>query len=699
MIRKRINRRAVQVMFLSGLAEFLGIPGHQPAALAASKLTMAQIASAPFPALISGAPKGNMAAWMYNERGARNIWVADIAADDSGTSRRLTAYMDDDGIDISALAWNGDGHSVFYVRGGDAGGRVSVNPMSLAPGVKAGSIFAVSVDGGEPKRIADGTNPEPSPRGDLLVFLRLGQPFAVPATGGEATPLWRDRGNAGSLTWSPDGSKLAFVSTRPQHSIIGVYDLAAKTISWMAPGFDKDREPVWSPDGKRIAFVRSPTDGAPRWFGDREGYPWELWLADVASGASHRLWRAKPGIGSRFRELFNSRNSLFWMRGDKLFFPWEGTGWVRLYSIPAAGGDATLLTPGEAEIFGAQKTADGDRLVFTTNMGDLDYRHVWSIDAAGSALRQLTFGKGIEDMPALTQRKQVVVLRGDARYPLRPAIAGARGMVDIAGQAIPKDFPSDELVTPELVTFKAPDGMTVHGQLFVPKDRRSKGPALIFFHGGPTNRQTFAAWDPFETHTHLYEANQFLANQGFVVLSVNYRGGSGYGFEHRLPKGFGAAGASELQDIIGAAEYMIAHPDVDPAKLGVWGGSYGGRMTALALSRAPQYFAAGADYAGIYDWTKMPGYDANDPASLKLANDSAPVGHMDAWRAPVLLMHSDADTSVPFEQTTLLLEALRKRNIPVETLMLPDEVHFLLRHASWNKIFEATADYMNQHLN
>jgi dipeptidyl aminopeptidase/acylaminoacyl peptidase len=94
----------------------------------------------------------------------------------------------------------------------------------------------------------------------------------------------------------------------------------------------------------------------------------------------------------------------------------------------------------------------------------------------------------------------------------------------------------------------------------------------------------------------------------------------------------------------------------------------------------------------------MPGYDANDPESLKLANDSAAVGHMDAWRAPVLLMHADADPTVPFAQTALLSEALRKRNIPIETLLLPDEVHFLLRHASWIRIFEATADYMNRHL-
>lgn len=120
-------------------------------------------------------------------------------------------------------------------------------------------------------------------------------------------------------------------------------------------------------------------------------------------------------------------------------------------------------------------------------------------------------------------------------------------------------------------------------------------------------------------------------------------------------------------------------------------------MTLLGLSAASKYFAAGANYAGIYDWTRMPGFKGDD-AARKLAYQSAAIGHMDGWRAPVLLMQADADQSVPFDQTAMLLEALRARNIPVETLSMPDEVHFLLRHQSWITIFEATRDYMDRHL-
>jgi dipeptidyl aminopeptidase/acylaminoacyl peptidase len=121
-------------------------------------------------------------------------------------------------------------------------------------------------------------------------------------------------------------------------------------------------------------------------------------------------------------------------------------------------------------------------------------------------------------------------------------------------------------------------------------------------------------------------------------------------------------------------------------------------MTALALSGAPQYFAAGADYAGISNWAKMPGPFAENGATAKIAFESSPMGHIDAWRAPVLLMHGDADPTVPFEQTTDLATALRNKGVAVDYLMIPDEVHFLLRHNSWNVIFNATKDYFDRQL-
>ena len=694
----------IQPIAISALSVVVSTGAMAASGHAARPLTIEQIASAPFPYDLTASPVDGNVAWVYNERGARNVWVAQPGPHGKYSARRLTPYTADDGNVISNLAWNGDGKTLFYTRGGVWwNGELPVNPMSLAAGPKAGAVWAVSLDGGAPHRIGDGTMPAPSPKGDVVVFLHGGQPW-VSATSGaaKAAPLFIDRGRVGSLAWSPDGTRLAFVSDRPAHSIVGVYDVATKSIHWIAPGIDYDIDPIWSPDGRRIAFVRTASDPVVPFTSDREGTPWELWVADAATGQGRRIWRANEGVGSRFRPLFNSRDSIFWGTGDRLVFPWEVTGWVRLYSISADGGAPQLLTPGESEVFGAQLSADRTHLVYSSNEGDLDRRHIWELSVRHGN-RQVTRGDGVEDMPVIAVDNRIFALRGEARTPLRPVQATDQGMVDLAPGAVPADFPSRDLVVPQLVTFQASDGATIHGQLFIPKGRTAPGPARLFFHGGPTDRQMFAAWDPFETHSHLYESSQYLANHGYVVLSVNYRGGAGYGFEYREPPRFGAGGASELDDIIGAAKYMQSRPDVDPKRLGVWGGSYGGRMTLLALAQAPQYFAAGASYSGIYDWVTMPEFDVNgaqpgNEAAVKLAYDSGPVAHMDKWRAPVLLMLGDADPIVNIQQTTALAAVLRGKKIPVEVPMIPDEVHFLLRESSWNTVFEATRHYFDRHL-
>jgi dipeptidyl aminopeptidase/acylaminoacyl peptidase len=659
------------------------------------RLSIEQIDSAPFPYDMVAAPSGGAVAWVYNERGARNIWVAEPTGG-AYAARRVTSYVGDEGIDIGGPHWTGDGKWIVYNRGGDNGGRVAVNPTSAPAGPKAGAVWAVPVAGGAPKRLGEGLSPSPSPTGDTVVFVRGGQVMVVAANGGEPTVLFIDRGQVGAMHWSPDGARLAFVSSRANHSMVGVYDLAAKTITWMAPSIDSDDYPTWSPDGRRIAFVRSPSGENQLQGLNREGTPWSLWVADASTGQGQRIWVSKPGAGSRFRHLFNSDDSLFWGQGDHLVFPWESTGWVRLYSVPASGGDATLLTPGNSEVFGGQISPDRSKVIFTTNQGDIDRRHIWAVGVNGGPATQLTTSRGIEDFPVVTADNRIFALRGEAKVPLRPVAIVNKAMVDLAPQAIPADFPSAQLVEPQLVTFEAADGQIVHGQLFVPLNLKGKAPALLFTHGGPTNRQTFAAWDSFETHTHLYEANQFLAANGYVVLSINYRGGSGYGLDWREAKGFGATGASELNDIIGAAKFLQQRPEVDSQRMGVWGGSYGGRMTSLALARTPEFWVAGVDYAGVHDMTETPGYNPTDPVARKLAYDSSAIAHVDTWKAPVLLAVGDADALEP--QTMELAAALRARGVPVEQLLLPDEVHFMLLHRSWNTVFQHTKDYFDRFL-
>jgi dipeptidyl aminopeptidase/acylaminoacyl peptidase len=269
---------------------------------------------------------------------------------------------------------------------------------------------------------------------------------------------------------------------------------------------------------------------------------------------------------------------------------------------------------------------------------------------------------------------------------------------------LPLGFPKDLLVEPQPVAFRAADGLEIHAQLFArPPRAGERRPAVVFFHGGP-RRQMLLGWHAMEYYHNTYAFNQYLASRGYVVLSVNYRSGTGYGVDFREASAYGAAGASEFNDVLGAARYLASRTDVDVKRVGAWGGSYGGYLVALGLARASDLYAAGVDIHGVHDWrTETRLYlDSDGPevqqAARKLALDSSPLGHVSTWKSPVLLIHGDDDPSVAFSQTVQLAEALRKRGVAFDHLVFPDEVHEFLRHARWVEAFRAAAAFLEKHL-
>jgi dipeptidyl aminopeptidase/acylaminoacyl peptidase len=198
--------------------------------------------------------------------------------------------------------------------------------------------------------------------------------------------------------------------------------------------------------------------------------------------------------------------------------------------------------------------------------------------------------------------------------------------------------------------------------------------------------------------------NQYLANKGYIVLAVNYRSGIGYGMEFREALNYGAQGASEYNDVNGAGLYLGGRADVDPARIGLWGGSYGGYLTALGLARASDMFAAGVDLHGVHDWNVVvgnfvQGYDASARADFaKLAFESSPMAYLDGWKSPVLLIHGDDDRNVPFSESVDLVESLRDREIDFQQLIFPDEVHGFLLHRSWLRAYEAADGFLEEKL-
>ena len=671
--------------------------------------TLQQVLSVPFPTDLIAAPANGRLAWVFNAEGKRNVWVAEPSASGGGYSaRQLTNYLEDDGEDVGELDWTPDGESIAYVRGGDLEFSRSAypNPARVAAGVEQ-DIWVVSAAGGEPKKLGEGHSPAISPKGDSIAYVLKGEIWLAKIDGsGKPEQLIHESGENNTLRWSPDGQSIAFVSLRGDHSFVGVYSVPAKAITYLDPSTDRDADPAWSPDSSHIVFLRIASSKSDLIFEPkRSGPAWSIRIADTASGKGREIWKASAGQGSVFRQIV-AENQLFWGGGDRIVFPWERDGWTHLYSVSASGGDARLMTPGDFEVEYVSLSKDRRTVVYSSNQDDIDRRHVWRVGVDATRPEAVTSGTGIETAPVVAgDNRTVAVLRSDARVTMRPAIVASTSDIrDIAPNGIPRDFPAAQMVTPQQVVISAADGMQIHGQLFLPPGPSDgkRHPAAVFFHGG-SQREMLLGWHYMQYYSNAYGMNQYLASRGYVVLAVNYRSGIGYGLNFREALNYGAAGASEFNDVLGAGIYLRSRSDVDPKHIGLWGGSYGGYLTALGLARASDLFAAGVDLHGVHDWNvEIRNWNASyDPEAradaARLAWESSPISSVKTWRSPVLLIQGDDDRNVQFSQMGELADALRKQGVEYEELVFPNEIHDFLLHKTWLTAYTAATEFFDRH--
>lgn len=676
----------------------------------ANGFTLEQVLSSPFPSDLIASKQGDKVAWVFDAQGKRNIWIAEAPA---FKGRQLTRYSKDDGQEITDPVFSPDGNWIAYVRGGPPNGDKDIPNPTSDPAGASQEVWVVNARTGAAMRAGEGSDPFFSPRGDRVMFSLEDHFWSVPVPAGVAkslaapTKLFEIRGGVDSPAWSPDGRLLAFVSSRGDHSFIGVYDAAAARIRFLEPSVDRDIEPRWSPDGRRVAFIRlfNVTDTLSA---DRERLlPWAIRVADVSTGKGKEIWKSGNGEAESFSRLPLGEDILQWAAADRIVFASEKDGWAHLYSIPAAGGEVVALTPGSYEVENAAWSPDRSFLVVAANAGDINRRHLWKVSVTGGAPQRLTGDESVEMYPVmLGGGKQIAFLHSTALYPLLPYIASMtgppakpfEGTRPLAPQAMPDNFPANLLVEPEQVSFKAGDGLEVHGQLFKPKNAAGRTPAVIFMHGGPV-RQMLPAWHYGYYYHNAYGFNQYLASRGYIVLSVNYRSGIGYGRAFREAKHRGPRGASEYQDVVAAGKYLRARGDVDGKRIGLWGGSYGGYLTAMGLARDSDMFAAGVDLHGVHDWSRRVGPSAWATGDLaKLGRESSPISSVDKWKSPVLLIHGDDDRNVAFNQTVELVRKLRERGVEFEELVFPDDVHDFLRHENWLRAYAAAADFFDRHL-
>lgn len=667
----------------------------------AQGFTLEQALGYPFPDELTAAKRGERIAWVFNLRGSRNVWVAEGPA---FAGRQVTHYTGDDGMPIASLRLTPDGRTVVYARGSETNAQGEVADPTSNVQRPEQQVWAVNVADGKPQLLGTmSCTPEGcedieiSPDGRYAAWSGQHQLWLAPVSASTpARPLAYIRGDNSQPRWSPDGRAIAFVSDRGTHALIGIYRFGSATLRYINPSVFHDTLPRWSADGSKLAFIRVMGSGDP--FLSSLPQPWTIEVWDAASGRTKVIWQSTDDAsGSYLNDGDWEDNAFKFAADDRIVFASQEDGWVHLYSVPSQGGAPMLLTPGSFSFNGpVTLTADRKALLYSSNENDVDRRHLWRVGVDRPGPVALTRGTSIEWAPVVTgDGRHVAFLGSAATQPAMPYHLTRSGREIIAANALPAAYPSKQFVTPEDVVFKSLDGLQIHGQLFVPRDHGAHSPGLIFTHGGPF-RQMMLGFHPMDAYNYMYAANEYLASRGFVVLSVNYRLSTMYGRAFREPADWGPRGASEYQDVVAGAKYLQALPFVDPHKIGLWGGSYGGYLTAMGLARNSDIFKAGVDYAGVHDWTEE--MNGVPPALKEIAYQASPVASIGNWKSPVLLMQADDDRDVSFAQTVDLVPLLRAHDIPYQLIVFPDETHDSLLWRTWVRNFTATADFFEQTL-
>jgi len=669
-----------------------------------------QLLGIPHVANLIASPDEPLLLFTANEKGQRNVYRA---AGPNYVLERLTDYEQDDGLEITSLRL---GHQVVwavYVRGGDHGANSAARATNAASTIQPMPIelHGIHLPTGRQFRIDEGDFPSLHPKGKSVAYLKNSQVWIAEL--GESTvstgrPLFRTRGAVRHLRWSPDGKKLAFTVVRGDYSFVGVYTDGYDRITWVGPSFNRDRFPVWSPDGRQLAFIRSPAVGGeldPLLV--KRHQPWTIMVADTdGAGDVRKVWEAPLTLEGGVPSWPGNFN-LHWPVPEQLTFLSYQDGWPHLYSVSPDGQWVKQLTEGDFSVDDISYSKDGGTILFAANTGgdkdDIDRKHIGMVTLQDGRFRMLTNGKGIESSPQLIGgEKSIAILSSTATRPVFPAVmslekpAMQRLITDSAW--LPKV--NGQLVAPTTVAFNAADGLTIRGQLFTPKHLRKDAPALVYIHGGP-RRQMLLGWHHIDYYSYDYSVNQYLASKGFFVLAVNYRMGTGYGYDFQHPANAGTLGAAEYQDIVAAGRWLASLDGIDPQRIGVFGGSYGGYLTAMALGKDSELFKAGVDIHGVHNRKRKMNLEEYPPdfeEAAVIAWEASPSYWVDGWRSPVLIIHADDDQNVPFQQSIDLVNRLSKRQVQVETLVVPDDTHHWMRFDNLLRVKAATVEFLERHL-
>ena len=614
----------------------------------------------------------------------------------------LTSRRDDDGQPISEIQLSPDGAHLVFRTGVKQGPEV-FNPASLVNAPEAKLWLMPTNTGAKPIDLGKAADPNFTPDGRTLLFKRDGDLWSLDLRARTAKPKLFAKGGADwdQFVWTKNGD-LIFVSDRRGYSFLGRFHPGADRVDWIETGVDRLAVPVVSPSGDAVAVLRLPGRKHSTTPDQTEAEPFSIDLIDLASGAIRTLWSTRgPAVTLG---MDDAEGALRWASNDMLVFYSEDDSWGRLYALSRNGGAPRAITPANCEVAESEKSDAG--LFVVHNCADRDTRQISLFDPVNGAARALP-----QDDPVLADARAAgdyaaIVAANANQAPLVRILDLRTGQAKLNESYADYRYTSPLTSAPPIeVHLTSLDGLPFTGQLFTPSGP-GPHPALIYVHGGP-QRQMFPSFHYMGYYSNDYAVNRRLAEQGYAVLAINYRSGIGYGRTFRDAPGRAWRSASEYQDVLAAGRWLASQPGVDPNKIGIWGGSYGGLLTGQALARNSDLFKTGVGIHGVYDWSwpspikghlSPSTYFGVDEKDRDRARASSPVGHVDTWRSPVLLIHGDQDMNVDVVETVDLAQRLRERGVEVRTLIFPGEAHDFVRHAEWQKVWRALDGYLLEKL-
>ncbi|HHT84480.1 MAG: alpha/beta fold hydrolase [Bacillota bacterium] len=635
-------------------------------------------------------PDGRFIAYIWDNGGVYELWLVE-----PGQSGPVKTLLLETGV--SDFEWLRGTDKLFAVT------RNGLQLICVAPDIRSKPIFVT-------RRRFSGLSC--SPDGSALFFVLEGRGYVYDVNLGSIRELdFRDKivpAYGGKIAqWSPSGKKFAF-SFRDSDTYrqIGVVDLEGRLL-WKSHSPASLSDFCWF-DEDSLYFAK-PLD-----FGTSA----DLMLLSLSDEKPKpRLLMHLEGTGKG--PLISTR-SLPSPDKSKVLFLLENDGRAHYYVLDRNTEELKQVTFGQCEDFGnagdqAVWLNDSSGFLYSSNKQALGERHIFKHCLKTGTDTKVIGLEGTNSMAKLSSKGKICFVHCDQYRNMDIWVANPDGQNPVQVTfSMPEALTPEKQFVSEEVSFESAGGLTIYGYLMKPKNiaEGTKIPALVWVHGGPV-RQMRPGWHPLRTYALFHGLNQYLVHRGYAVLSVNFRGGIGYGRDFRNAL-FHKMGVDDVADVVNAAKYLKSLPYVDPDRVGVWGISYGGYMTLHSLTQYPDVFKAGVNIAGIWDfiqWTKwadghygkgaglFKAYLGGEPEdSPKLYAQASPVTFVDNMIRPLLNLHGTADANVDFEQLDRIAKDCVEHGKCHENVYYPGEAHTFAKKATWLDAMHRIERFLDQHL-